>query len=62
MNLNKRPFLILAVMLSAALGMAVASISRRRPRRQARDLDHATELKSWENEGGNLAPASTARI
>jgi len=27
------------------------------PAPDARDLEHATDLKSWENEGGNLAPS-----
>ena len=31
--------------------------TRRRFHRTARDVDHATQLKSWENEGGNAAPS-----
>ncbi len=60
MNIDKRWFFLLAVAASAAAGAAVASTSRRRQRRTAHDLDHKTALKSWENEGGNLAPLAMA--
>ena len=59
MNIDKRWFLLLAVAVgavSAAGGAVAASKLRRRHHRTAGDLQHATELKSWENEGGNLAP------
>jgi hypothetical protein len=59
LNIDKRWFLLLAVVVgaaSAAAGAAVASKSRRHHHRKAHDLEHKTQLKSWENEGGNLAP------
>ena len=59
MNIDKRWLFLLAVAASAAAGAAVASTSRRR-QRTAHDLDHKTALKSWENEGGNLAPLAMA--
>lgn len=60
MNIDKRWFLMLAVAIGAAVGGLVASKSRRRQHRTTHDLEHATELKSWENEGGNLAPAAVS--
>jgi hypothetical protein len=59
LNIDKRWFLLLAVAVgaaSAAAGAAVASKSRRHHHRKVRDLEHKIQLKSWENEGGNLAP------
>ena len=50
-------YLLLSVALSAALGAAIASKLLRRQRLAARHPEHAPELKSWENEGGNLAPS-----
>ena len=58
MNIDNRWFLLLAVAVGAAAGAAVASQTRRRFHRTARDVDHATQLKSWENEGGNVAPVA----
>lgn len=55
MNIDKR-WLLLAVALSAAVGAAVASKSRHRKRGTAHDRDYRTQVKSWENEGGNVAP------
>jgi hypothetical protein len=55
MNINKR-WILLALAVSAAAGAVVASQSRRRDFRTAHDREHKTALKSWENEGGNLAP------
>jgi len=57
MNMDNRWVLLLAIAASAAVGAAVASKSRRRHRQNAHDLEYTTELKSWENEGGNVAPA-----
>lgn len=62
MNIDKRWVLLLAVAASAAAGAAIASNSRRRHQRTAHALDHKTQLKSWENEGGNLAPTPVAAI
>ena len=59
MNIDKRWYVLLAVAASAA---AVATQSRRRHLRAAHAHDHKTALKSWENEGGNLAPISMAAV
>ena len=60
MNIDTRWVVLAALAAGAAAGAAVAMQTRRRQHRTARDLDHATDLKSWENEGGNLPPASVA--
>lgn len=44
---------------AAASAVAAAGVSRRRAR-VARDSERRLELKTWENEGGNLAPESAA--
>jgi hypothetical protein len=56
MNIDKRWFLLLVVAASAAAGAAIAVTSRRGHHRSVRDMEHKTAVKSWENEGGNLAP------
>ena len=56
MKIEKTRYLLLAVAFSAALGAAIASKLLRRQRPTAHPPEHAPELKSWENEGGNLAP------
>ena len=60
MIIDNRWFLLLAVAASAAVGAAVASKSRHRYHRAAHDLQHKKDLKSWENEGGNLPPTPGA--
>jgi hypothetical protein len=62
MKIDSRWFLPLAIVVSTAVGAAAASTWRRRNHRTARDREHTTELKSWENEGGNLAPAHEAPV
>jgi hypothetical protein len=62
MYIEKRWYLLLAVAVSAAVGAAVASKLRRRQRLIARQPEHAADLKSWENEGGNLAPSTAASV
>jgi len=62
MNIDKRWLVLFAVAASAAVGAAVASKSRHRHRRTAHAQDYKTELKSWENEGGNLAPAPATAV
>jgi hypothetical protein len=46
------------MLLVAVVGVAVTTwnLGRRRGR-VARDEDLKSEIKSWENEGGNLAPS-----
>ena len=59
MTIDKRIFLMLVVAASAAVGAAFASKARVRHHRTVRDRHDKTEIKSWENEGGNLAPAAS---
>jgi hypothetical protein len=56
MNIDKRWFLLLAAAASAAAGAAIAMTTRRGHHRTARHVVHKAAIKSWENEGGNLAP------
>jgi hypothetical protein len=56
MNIDKRWVMLLAVAASAAAGVAVALQSQRRRHRVARNLEHKSDVSSWENEGGNLTP------
>ena len=56
MKIEGNSYLLLAVALSAAVGAAIASKLRRRQHLAAHPAEHAPELKSWENEGGNFAP------
>lgn len=60
MQMNKRFLLLLAMVASAAVGALTASKSRQRHRRTSRDREQKQDLKSWENEGGNLAPAAVS--
>ena len=60
MTLDKRIFLMLVVAASAAVGAAVASKARVRQHRTVRDRVDKTDIKSWENEGGNLAPGASS--
>lgn len=64
MRIEKNWHLLLAVAVSAAIGAAVASTLRRRQHRDAHHDQHVDDIKSWENEGGNLAPvpATPARL
>jgi len=57
MNIDKRFLLLLAVAASAAVGAVAASTARVRHHRTVRNRGDKAEIKSWENEGGNLAPA-----
>jgi predicted Co/Zn/Cd cation transporter (cation efflux family) len=57
MDLDARWVLLIVVVAGAA---AVAWKSRRRRRRTVRDLEYRTDVRSWENEGGNLAPTPVA--
>ena len=57
MKIERNWYLLLSVALSAALGAAIASKLLRRQRLTMHPPEPAPELKSWENEGGNLAPS-----
>ena len=60
MNINKRWALLLAATAGVVGGAALAMASRRQQHQVARELEHTSELKSWEGEGGSVAPAVTA--
>ena len=62
MKIERNWYFLLSVALSAALGAAIASKLLRRQRPTARPPEHAHELKSWENEGGNLAPVPATTV
>jgi len=63
MNIDKRWVLLFVAGASALAGAAVARSARRRKHRTAHAHDHGLQLKSWENEGGNLAPVpATAAV
>ncbi len=57
MKIDKSWILLVAVVAGAAGGAAYALASHRRGHKAAGKLQHKHDLRSWENEGGNLAPA-----
>jgi hypothetical protein len=57
MSIDNRWYLLLAVAAGTAAGVAVALTVRSRGHKAVRRLQHKSDIKSWENEGGNLAPA-----
>lgn len=58
MRFKNRSFVVLVALASAAAAVAVFGTKRHRHhRRNAQALEHKETLGSWENEGGNLAPA-----
>ena len=61
MNIDNRWILLLALAASAAASAAFASNRSGRHRRHAH-LEHKQDLKSWENEGGNLAPVRASQL
>ena len=62
MNIDRRWTLLIAVTMSAAIGAALASRSRSQRVLAAGKLEHKTDLKAWENEGGNLAPPPVTTV
>jgi hypothetical protein len=58
MNIDRRWVMLLAIVAGGAASIVAAS-SRRRNHRIAQD-QHATNLKAWENEGGNSVPPSAS--
>lgn len=57
MTPGTRWILVAAAAAAGAVGALALSDVRRRHLRAARDVDNRQQIKSWENEGGNLAPA-----
>lgn len=62
MNIDRRWMILFAVTISAAIGAAFASRSRGQRVQAAGESQHKTDLKSWENEGGNLAPPPVSTV
>jgi hypothetical protein len=62
MNLDRRWTILLAVTISAAVGAALASRSRGQRVQAAGESQRKSDLKSWENEGGNLAPPPVSTV
>ena len=56
MYIDKQRYLLLALAAGASIGVVIASQLRRRQHEVAFKRDHAHDLKTWENEGGNVAP------
>jgi hypothetical protein len=63
LKIEKRWLVLAAIAAGTACGAAMARRSRVLRHREAHALDVKSQVKSWENEGGNLAPApATARM
>jgi hypothetical protein len=59
MNIDRRWVVLLAIVAGGAASIVAAS-SRRRNHRIAQDLQHATDVKAWENEGGHPGSPSAS--
>jgi hypothetical protein len=61
MRFTQRLILLLASTACAtSVALAMLAMKRRgRHHRHAQHLEHKEDLRSWENEGGNLAPVVT---
>ena len=55
MRIDKLFTLLLTIAASASIGAAIASRLRRQ-QREATHQEHSSDLKTWESEGGNVAP------
>ena len=62
MNIDRRWIFLFAVTISAAIGAAFASRSRNQRVQAAGESERKADLKAWENEGGNLAPAPVSTL
>jgi len=62
MNIDRRWIIMFAVTISAAIGAAFASRSHSQRVLAAGESQRKTDLKSWENEGGNLAPPPVSTV
>jgi len=62
MNIDRRWIILFAVTISAALGAAFATRTRSQRVLAAGESQRKTDLKSWENEGGNLAPPPVSSV
>jgi hypothetical protein len=58
MKENDKGWLVLAVAAGMAGGLTLEFLAQRRRQRVAAHLEHKADIKSWENEGGNVKPAS----
>ena len=59
MSIDKRWILLLGIAIG---GAAAALTARRSHHRSVGDRQQKTNIKSWENEGGNLAPPPLAAV
>lgn len=62
MNIDRRWIMLLAVTISAAVGATFASRLRGQRLKVAGETQRKSDLKSWENEGGNLAPPAVPTV
>ena len=62
MTTDKNWFLLLAVAAGAAGAAAAVLLRGRHESRAAAHLEHKSDIKSWENEGGGIATPSAPRI
>jgi hypothetical protein len=60
MRIDKSRYLLLAAAAFASVGVYIVSEWRCRRRALTFKREHATDLKTWENEGGNVAPDPAA--
>ena len=56
MPINKRWMLVLPIAACAAAGVAATYAARHRNRQSVARMENKAGIKSWENEGGNVAP------
>ena len=56
MRIDRPWVLLLAIAASASIGAAIAAQWHRREREAAHHQQHSSDLKTWENEGGNFMP------
>jgi hypothetical protein len=61
-KIDRRWIILVAVTISAAVGAALASRSRGQRVQAAGESQRKTDLKAWENEGGNLAPPPVSTV
>ena len=58
MQIDRTWALLIAIATCASIGAAIASQWRYRQRQRTDPKEHASDLRNWEAEGGNLAPGS----
>ena len=64
-SMNSQRWFLLVVAAASAAGAALAVMAtgrRHRHRKMTQVREHRSDLHSWENEGGNLAPVQVAAV